>query len=135
MTQIVEPETRRQGMEGTTARPLTCGWCATEIVYAGRGRRPKWCSPVCRHRAWEQRRAAHSGLAAITVVDRIVEVERVVTAPRPPRGREWPGVIAQLAREIDAGRVYDRDLPALIDSLDLLDQSIRRRARWLGRSS
>lgn len=120
-------------MEGSTARPLTCGWCGTEIIYRGRGRRTNWCSPGCRHRAWEQRRAADSGLAAVTVVDRIVEVARVVTTPRLPRGREWPGVIAQLAREIDVGRVYDREFPALIESLELLDQAIQRRARRLGR--
>ena len=133
MTQIVGLGMRHPGVAAATARPLTCGWCGTEIIYAGRGRRPKWCSPACRHRAWEQRRAADSGLAAVTVVDRVVEVERVVTTPRLPRGKEWPGIIAQLAHEIDAGRVYDRELPALIESLEVLDQAIRRRARWLGR--
>lgn len=47
-----------------------------------RGRVPKWCSASCRHRAWEQRRAAEAGLAAVEVVDRrvevIVEKEKVV---------------------------------------------------------
>lgn len=42
-----------------------------------RGRVPKWCSSSCRHRAWEQRRAADAGLAAVKVVDRVVEVVRV----------------------------------------------------------
>jgi hypothetical protein len=90
-------------MDPTRSRPLLCGWCGTETVYAGRGRRPKWCSPVCRHRACEQRRAADSGLAAVRVVDRIVEVERVVTTPRLPRGKEWPVVITALSAQDPSG--------------------------------
>jgi hypothetical protein len=58
----------------------TCGWCGTPMQPKARGRIPKWCSPSCRQRAWEQARAAESGLAAVKVVERRVEV-----AAAPPR--------------------------------------------------
>ena len=57
---------------------LVCGWCSREFVPADRGRTPKWCSQGCRQRAWEQRRAARSGLVAVDVVHEVVEVEKVV---------------------------------------------------------
>ena len=53
---------------------------------------PKWCSSLCRHRAWELTRAAASGHAAVQVVDRVVEVDRLVTVVQEvpvhsPQGR------------------------------------------------
>jgi hypothetical protein len=65
----------------------TCGWCGTPMQPKARGRIPKWCSPSCRQRAWEQARAAESGLAAVKVVERRVEV---AVAAAPTR-RDWPG--------------------------------------------
>jgi len=38
-----------------------CGWCQGPIQIKAAGRIPKWCSPACRQRAWEQSRAAASG--------------------------------------------------------------------------
>jgi hypothetical protein len=70
-------------------------------------RYPKWCAATCRHRAWEQARAAASGRAAVQVVERRVEV-RISAAPTR---REWPRLLNELARQLDDGRVYDRDLP------------------------
>ena len=65
-----------------TARPpgqtLACGWCGSSILVPARGRVPKWCSSSCRHRAWELTRAAASGLAAVQVIDRVVQVDRPV---------------------------------------------------------
>src|SRR6476620_9629870 len=66
---------------------VNCGWCGKFVAVPLRGRVPKWCSPACRHRAWEQRRAAASGLAAIEVVEQVVErpVRVEVRVPAPPR--------------------------------------------------
>ena len=104
---------------------LACGWCGTPILLPARGRIPKWCSSSCRHRAWELTRAAASGHAAIQVVDRVVQVDRpVATAPQGPA---WPGILAQLATQIDNGRVYDRDLPALAQGLAEVADALNRR--------
>ncbi|MCE0487290.1 hypothetical protein [Ornithinimicrobium sediminis] len=99
-----------------------------------RGRRPhprpvpKWCSSSCRHRAWEQRRAADAGLAAVDVVDRPVEVvvekktvvERRVTVPVPqsPRStREWVDVLDRLTWALNTNRMDEEDLVTLEPAL------------------
>lgn len=51
-----------------------CLECQAPLSYVGHGRRPRYCSNTCRHRAWERRRAAADG----TVATRVVEL------PRPP---------------------------------------------------
>jgi len=93
---------------------------------------PKWCSSSCRHRAWELSRAAASGHAAIQIVDRVIEVDRPVTrlveVTVSPRGARWPAALADLARQLDSGRVYDRDLPGLADAL----REVLAAARSLG---
>lgn len=33
----------------------TCAWCGEPVSYSGRGRPPRYCSPVHRRRAWELR--------------------------------------------------------------------------------
>lgn len=104
---------------------LACGWCGSPILLPARGRIPKWCSSSCRHRAWELTRAAASGHAAVQVVDRVVEVDRpVATAPHGPA---WPAMLAQLATQLDNGRVYDRDLPALAQGLAEVAAALNRR--------
>ncbi len=104
---------------------LACGWCGTPILLPARGRIPKWCSSSCRHRAWELTRAAASGRAAVQVVDRVVQVDRPVTTA--PHGPAWPAVLAQLATQLDHGRVYDRDLPALAHALAEVADALNRR--------
>lgn len=100
---------------------IRCGWCATEVPVPPRGRVPKWCSSSCRHRAWEQRRAADAGLAAVEVVDRVVEVVRVqkvveerrvqVPVPRSPRStREWVDVLNRLDWALQGNRMELDDL-------------------------
>ena len=114
-----------------------CGWCGGSIAVRTTGRIPKWCSPVCRHRAWEQRRAAASGRAAVEVVDRVIEVEKPipvierVEVPVAPKPRAWPGLLANLANQVDTGRVYDRDLAQLAASLDQVLQALNRRPGWV----
>jgi hypothetical protein len=80
-------------------------------------------------------RAAQFGRAAVQVVDRVV-VDRVVEVDRPipvveqvlvsPHGRAWPQALA----ELDAGRLDDRDLPALADALGQVLTALDRRPGW-----
>jgi DNA-directed RNA polymerase subunit RPC12/RpoP len=81
------------GSSGATVREhrqrpdtITCPWCGTTIPVKARGRTPKWCSDTCRHRAWEQQRAADSGRSAVQIVERPVVVQRTtrIPAPNPP---------------------------------------------------
>ena len=117
---------------------VACGWCGATVTVPNRGRIPKWCSATCRHRAWEQRRAAASGLAAIEVVDRPVEVVRTITkvqrviveAPinvAPQTVDEWAGILAELTDRLDRGRIYDRDVPALRPAVAALVEAFNRR--------
>jgi hypothetical protein len=100
-----------------------------------RGPIPKWCSVGCRRRAWEQGHAAASGRSAVEVVERRVEVRVPVT----PTRRDWAPLLSELARQLEDGRVYDRDLAALAAALrTVLDAYIRRpyvRDRSFGRGS
>src|SRR4051812_23676915 len=103
----------------TPGQTIPCGWCHERIHVAPTGRLPKWCSANCRHRAWEQRRAVDSGRRPVEVVDRTITVEveksvpvvERVTVEALPRGRGWAKHLGELVTQIQAGRVYDRDLP------------------------
>jgi hypothetical protein len=114
---------------------LVCGWCSREFFPATRGRTPKWCSQACRQRAWEQRRAARSGLAAVEIVQQVVEVEKVVQkevikrveVPERPSRRDWPALLAELTSQLERGLVYDRDLPELTTGLSEVLQVLERR--------
>ena len=130
---------------GRTVRPgvVTCSWCGKEVAVPVKGRVPKWCGTSCRHRAWEQRRAAESGRSAVDVVERIVE--RVVTVqlpppappvrpqpavlppPDPPTGVGWAPLLAELARQLDTGRIYTRDLNTILPTFDEALQALNRR--------
>jgi len=52
------------------------------VDWAGRGRRPVWCSRGCRRAAYEERRASASGAIAVRVVEREQVTERVRTQLR-----------------------------------------------------
>jgi hypothetical protein len=116
-----------EGRERRTAA-TTCGWCAGPITPRGRGPIPKWCSATCRHRAWEQTRAAASGRTAVQVVERRVEVR----LPLEPTRRDWPRLLGELTRQLEDGRVYDRDLPGLSRALQPVLETYRWRARQTG---
>jgi len=62
----------------------SCPRCGRPVEWAGRGRRPFWCSQVCRRAAYEERRAAGSEAIAIRVVEREKVTERVRTQLREP---------------------------------------------------
>jgi hypothetical protein len=123
---------------------VNCGWCGKFVAVPLRGRVPKWCSPACRHRAWEQRRAADSGLAAVDVVEQTVErpVRVEVPVPGPPapappplpaqfpkNAEEWARHLDQLAIVLDSGLMYNRSLPTLEPSLKRLVDAYNRRLR------
>ena len=133
---IAATDDRRSGSPRRPGQTLACGWCGSPILLPTRGRIPKWCSSSCRHRAWELTRAAASGSAAIQVVDRVVEVDRLVTVVQEvpvttvPKGAEWSAALAQLATALDTGRVYDRDLPALAQALADVAGALDRRPGW-----
>ncbi len=44
-----------------------------------------------------------------------------------PTRRDWPRLLNELARQLDDGRVYDRDLRGLASALDAVLQAFRRR--------
>lgn len=107
-----------------------CGWCSTPIQPKPRGRIPTWCSPACRQRAWEQSRAATSGLAAVQVVDRRIEIPATPSVATPPRHQQWAPLLKELAKQLDTGAIYDRDLPELTTAIaDLLTALHRRTDR------
>jgi hypothetical protein len=108
------------------AAATTCGWCGQPITPRSRGPIPKWCSATCRHRAWEQTRAAASGRSAIEVVERVVPVPASSSWPRP-RQLAWVDLLRQLADEVEQGRVYDRHLAAIAAALDDTLRAVHRR--------
>ncbi len=117
---------------------LSCQWCSKGFPVPARGRIPKWCSDSCRHRAWEQRRAAASGLCAVDVVERVVEVvrtQRVVeqlqveipAADRPRASADYAAILLELSLRLDTGRIYDRDLASLTSAMTTLIAAFNRR--------
>jgi hypothetical protein len=141
-TPIPEPKVAPATPAARRLRPteLACGWCAQPIAVKATGRIPRWCSTACRHRAWEQNRAAASGRSGIQIIERIVEVEapaptvRAAEAPPPlPRGSGWDNVLHELARQLDTGRIYDRDLPDVTHALTAVTEALGRRRKYRGR--
>jgi len=94
-----------------------------------RGPIPKWCSATCRKRAWEQKRAADSGRAAVAIVERAVVMPVPTPAVRIPRHAQWGDTLHELSRQLDRGAVYDRDLPVVAGALREVLASFNRRAR------
>jgi hypothetical protein len=114
---------------------VPCGWCGQSITLANTGRVPKWCSQVCRQRAWVHRQPAAEDRAVVEVVDHVVEVEverrlRVVERVEvvmQPKGAEWPSVLGQLVKQLDSGRLHDRDLQALAVAVSEVLNALTRR--------
>jgi hypothetical protein len=107
---------------------LACHWCYAPIEVKPLGRLPRWCSAQCRHLAWEQARAAASGRSAVLFVEQVVSVEREVEVETLPRGPGWAPALHTLGHQVDTGRVYDRDLPALTDAYLAFGDALRRRS-------
>ncbi len=106
---------------------VLCAWCGGRITPGARGPIPKWCSATCRHRAWEQTRAAASGRCAVEVVERRIEV----SVPLLPSRRDWPRVLGELAAQLEDGRLYDRDLAPLATAMATSLAALRRRMSLL----
>ncbi len=62
------------------------------------------------------------------IIERRVEVR----GPLAPTRHDWPGLLGELAGQLNDGRVYDRDLPGLARALKPALQANRRRARMTG---
>lgn len=100
---------------------LSCGWCGTPIAVKHTGRLPKWCSRTCRQRVWETDRAARSGQAAVTVVDRYI-------AAVPATTDGWITQLTKLAGQIEHSANLDLDLLGI--RLDALRDAITGHTRW-----
>ena len=140
-----QPRTPRRPSPRSPGQVIECGWCGQNVDVPARGRIPKWCTPVCRHRAWEQARAAASGRAAVEVRDRVVETVNTVTVmqhhttevpvpSRPASVPEFVDVLVDLTRRLDSGRVYDRDLPTLTAAVRDLVEALARREKTAHRT-
>jgi hypothetical protein len=106
------------------AAATACGWCQQPVTPRSRGPIPKWCSATCRHRAWEQARAAASGRSAVEIVERVVPVP----APRP-RQLAWVDLLRELAGQVEQSTVYDRHLPTIAAAVDDVVRALHRRSR------
>jgi hypothetical protein len=105
-------------------RDVDCCWCGQPVPVRSRGPIPEWCSPTCRHRAWEQTRAARSGRSAIQVLDRYV-------AAVPDHGPGWIAHLNMLTAQITTGSrpITDHDLDDLATALDA-QVAIANRTPW-----
>lgn len=111
------------------AAAVTCGWCRGPITPRARGPIPKWCSATCRHRAWEQSRAAASGRSAVEILERVVTVAAPQPAAQPtPRQLAWADLLRELAAQVEQGTIYDRHLAVITAALDDVMRAIHRRA-------
>ncbi len=105
-------------LNGVRPTSITCDWCAQPTIVKPRGRVPRWCSETCRHRSWEQGRAAASGRSAIQIVERLVQAPAPPAPEQPsPTPIDWPETLGALAAQLDSGRIYDRDLVTLSKAL------------------
>lgn len=98
---------------------VPCGWCGRLFEVKARGRMPKWCSAACRHRAWEQERAARSGRAVIEVRDRYV-------AATPTGTFEWLDQLHALTDQVRHGHL---DLALLGEAIEYLGAEIVSQVR------
>jgi hypothetical protein len=64
----------------------------------------------------------------VELVERCVEVH----VPVLPTRRDWPRLLGELTGQLNDGRVYDRDLPALARALEPVLETYRRRAHLTG---
>jgi hypothetical protein len=109
------------------AAATSCGWCGGPITPKAAGPIPKWCSATCRHRAWEQSRAAASGRSAVEVVERVVTVPATPAVAATPRQLDWVSLLRQLAAQLEQGAIYDRHLPAIALAVEQVQRTLRRR--------
>lgn len=109
-----------------------CPRCGSPVQYAGRGRRPIWCSARCRTAASIERK----GNRLAGVQPRVVEVVRVreatsktVAALARRHVGEWARVLVELRAALASGSLYDRELMELVDPLNGVLEAFQRRSR------
>jgi hypothetical protein len=124
-----EPAASPTNGNARRAAASACAWCGGVITPRTRGPIPKWCSATCRKRAWEQKRAAESGRAAVEVVERAVVVAVPTPAVRIPRHAEWGDTLRELGTQLDRGAIYDRDLTVVAGALREVLAAFERRTR------
>src|SRR4051812_36707592 len=130
-TTVADRSRQEAGLRGKARRAAAtdCGWCGGPIIPRASGPIPKWCSATCRHRAWEQSRAAASGRSAVQIVERVVTVPAWPPASAPnPRQLAWVDLLRELATQVEQGRVYDRHLRAIAAALDDVVRAVHRRS-------
>lgn len=104
----MDEDAQRGAAERERVVSIECAHCGRQIVYAGVGRRPRYCSPTCRSRGYELRQAAarlERGDPTPHVVREVVERERVVERDRPVPAApqlvaEWVPLLEQLERQV-----------------------------------
>ena len=125
---VVAPELPSQAAVHSDER---CPRCGAPVLYAGRGRRPIWCSARCRTAASIERK----GNRLAGVQPRVVEVVRVreatpktVAAPARRQVGEWTRVFVELRTALASGSLYDRELLELVDPLNGVLEAFQRRS-------
>lgn len=113
---VVDVGARRPGQQ------VTCVWCGEAVTVKARGPLPKFCSSNCRHRAWEQERAARAGRAALVVVDRVV-------VAYPGNAQGWVDQLDRLAHEIRTGQLDVGLLTSALDDVSAAAEGRRLRGR------
>ena len=126
---VHEPPSGAASGSARRAAATACGWCQGPIAARNRGPIPKWCSATCRKRAWEQKRAAESGRAAVQIVERSVIVAVPTPAVQVPRHSDWGDTLIELGRQLDRGAIYDRDVPIVAGALREVLAAFERRTR------
>jgi hypothetical protein len=67
----------------------------------------------------------------VQVVERHVETP----VPIPPTRHDWPRLLGELVAQLDAGRLYNRDLDELSVALTAVDVSMTRRLYFRSRTA
>jgi len=99
---------------------VACLWCGSFVDVKARGPLPKFCSATCRHRAWEQERAARAGRAAVVAVDRLV-------VAFPEDARTWVTYLERLADDVIHGQLDETAVAPALDRVCAAVASRRRR--------
>lgn len=126
-----DDEVMRSGRR-VPGQSVACGWCGALIPIRATGRLPKWCSRMCRQRAWEAATFAERGDHPVEIVTRYL---RAV----PDNPADWVAHLDHLIREMrasDGGEwlIHRAALAAALDEAsDLITRvplNVRRDVGW-----
>lgn len=138
-----DPDVPKRPGRRLPGQQVTCGWCGKSTDVPSRGRVPKWCSPACRQRAWQHKKAVDSERSPVDVVQQTVEVyrgekvvEKLVRVPvkdRPRTGAEWANVLQKLSWTLSTDRLDEADLRLIHTQLSSAVVAYERRWERLAR--